>query len=360
MSIQNTRQPGRGKLKITGFFKNIHYLVLPTIVLLVLGLSGTQSNAASYLKIGLPEEPRTLNIWLASDRSSHQILAQIYQPLYRPDPDTLKLIPWLAEGEPEFAAETLSYTVKIKPSKWSDGSEVTSEDVAFTGRLINDFRIPRYVSRWDFIKKIETPDKHTVRFYLKEPKSIFLSRTLTTSIVQKKEWIKIVETARGSEKPLSALLNHKIEKPVGTGPFVLKEWNQGAYLFLQKNKQFFGAGREIGGQKLGPYIDGIIFKFYANSDAAILALKKGSIDMFWWSIQAGYLQNLRRQKDIQIFSNEKSGLYYLGFNVRKPPFNDVNLRHAVATLIDKDFIVSRILHGLATKMICMAPPGNGL
>ena len=345
-------------MKITNFLKNIHYLVLPMLVLLSLGLTGTQSNAACYIKIGLPEEPRTLNIWLASDRSSHQILSQIYQPLYKRDPDTLKLIPWLAEGEPVFVAETLSYTVKIKPSKWSDGSEVTSEDVAFTGRLINDFRIPRYVSRWNFIKKIETPDKHTVRFYLKEPKSIFLSRTLTTSIVQKREWIKVVKAARGSEKPLITLLNHKIEKPVGTGPFVLTEWKQGAYLFLQKNKYFFGAGREISGRTLGPYIDGIIFKIYATSDAAILALKKGSIDMFWWSIQAGYLQDLRRQKDIQIFSSEKSGLYYLGFNVRKPPFNDLNLRHAVATLIDKNFIISRILQGLATKMSTIVPPGN--
>jgi peptide/nickel transport system substrate-binding protein len=345
-------------LKGTNTLKSIYCSVILILVMLALSLSCTQSNAACYLKIGLPEEPRTLNIWLASDRSSHQILSQIYQPLYKRDPDTLKLIPWLAEGEPVFDAETLSYTVRIKLSKWSDGSEVTSEDVAFTGNLINDFRIPRYVSRWNFIKKIETPDKHTIKFYLKEPKSIFLSRTLTTSIVQKKEWIKVVEIARNSEKPLTTLLNHKIDNPVGIGPFVLNEWKQGAYLFLKKNKHFFGAGREISNRKLGPYIDGIIFKIYTTSDAAILALKKGSIDMFWWSIQAGYLQDLKRQKDIQIFTSEKSGLYYLGFNVRKPPFNEKNLRHAVATLIDKGFIISRILQGLATEMNSIVPPSN--
>ena len=343
---------------IKSFFEGILFLAVAMLVLLFPGLSGTQSNAASCLKIGLPEEPRTLNIWLASDRNSHNILSQIYQPLYKRDPDTLKLVPWLAEQEAIFDAETLSYTVRIKPSKWSDGSELTSEDVAFTGRVIKDFRVPRYASRWNFIKRIETPDKHTVSFYLKEPKAIFLSRTLTTPIVQKKEWIKIVEKARGTEKPLIKLLNHKIQKPVGSGPFILKEWRQGCYLFLQKNKYFFGAGRRISGRILGPHIDSIIFKIYGTSDAAILALKKGSIDMFWWSIQAGYLQDLKTQKDIQIFSNEKSGLYYLGFNVRKPPFNDVNLRRAVATLIDKDFIISRILQGLAIKMNSIVPPGN--
>jgi len=345
-------------IKIGSFLKTRHCLGMLILVLLSLCLSATHSNAASNLKIGLPEGPRTLNIWLASDRASHQILSQIYQPLYKRDPDTLKLIPWLAEGDPVFIPETLSYKVRIRPAKWSDGSEVTSEDVAFTGRLINEFRVPRYVSRWNFIKKIETPDKRTIQFYLKEPKSIFLSRTLTTSIVQKKEWIQVVETARSSEKPLITLLNHKLVHPVGTGPFVLKEWKKGAYLFLKENKHFFGSGREIAGRKLGPYIDGIIFKIYTTSDAAILALKKGTIDMFWWSLQAGYLQDMREQKDIQVFSNEKSGLYYLGFNVRKPPFNDVSFRHAVATLVDKDFIVSRILQGLATKMNSIVPQGN--
>jgi len=345
-------------VKITNFLKSIPCLISLILFLLSLGLSSTQSNAACYLKIGLPEEPRTLNIWLASDTNSRKVLSQIYQPLYKRDPETLKLVPWLAEQEAVFDAETLSYIVRIKPAKWSDGSEVTSEDVVFTGYLIKDFRVPRYISRWDFIKKIEASDKYTVRFYLKEPKAIFLTRTLTTPIVQKKEWVRVTEMAKSTKKPLTKLLNHKIEKPVGTGPFVLKEWRQGAYLFLQKNKYFFGAGREISGRMLGPHIDGIIFKIYGTSDAAILALKKGSVDMFWWSIQAGYLEDLKRQKNIQIFSNQKSGLYYMGFNVRKPPFNDVNLRHAVATLIDKDYIITRILQGLGIKMSSIVPPGN--
>ena len=345
-------------MKIKNTLKGIPYLAILMLVLFFPGLSCTERKASHILKIGLPEEPRTLNIWLASDTNSHKILSQIYQRLYIRDPDTLKLVPWLAEQEPVFDPETLSYTVKLRRAKWSDGSEVTSEDVAFTGNLIKDFRVPRYVSRWKFVKRIETPDTHTVRFYLQEAKAIFLTRTLTTPIVQKKEWVKVTEMARGTEKPLAKLLNHRMENPVGSGPFKLKEWRQGAYLFLQKNEYFFGAGRKISGRMLGPYINGIIFKIYGTSDAAILGLKKGSIDMFWWSIQAGYLEDLKRQKDIRIFSNEKSGLYYMGFNVRKPPFDDVNLRRAVATLIDKDFIISRILQGFGIKMSSVVPPGN--
>jgi len=329
------------------------------IFFLGIGVIGTTGvRAANMLKIGLLEEPRTLNIWLASDAWSGRVLSQIYQDLYIREPETLKLIPWLAEKEPVYDPVTLSYTVKLRPAKWSDGSELTSEDVAFTGRFIQEFKVPRYLSNWKFIYKIETPDKHSIRFYLKEPEAIFATRTLTTPIVQKKQWEKIAEKARKTEKPLTTLLNHRIENPVGSGPFVLREWKQGAYIFLKKNAYFFGKDKVIEGRRLGPYIDGIIFKIFGTSDAAILSLKKGGIDMFWWGIQPGYLDDLKRQREIQIFSNEKSALYYMGFNVRRPPFNDANLRRAIATLIDKDFIINRILQGYGIKMWSVVPPGN--
>jgi peptide/nickel transport system substrate-binding protein len=316
------------------------------------------ADESKILKIGLLEEPKTLNTWLASDAWSLKVLSRIIETLYIREPKTLKLIPWLAASEPVYDEASISYTVKLRPAKWSDGSELTSEDVAFTGQVIKEFKVPRYLSRWDFVRKIETPDKHTVKFYLEKPEAIFLERTLTTPIVQKKQWLSVVEAARKTEKPLITLQTYNVQEPVGTGPFVLKEWRKGAFLFLERNKHFFGKGLTIAGRLLGPYIEGIIFKIYGTSDAAILALKKGDIDMFWWSVEPGYLEDLKKEKDIRIFSTEKSGLYYMGFNVRKAPFNDVTLRRAIATLIDKDFIISRILQGYGVKMDSVVPPAN--
>jgi len=327
-------------------------------IILLLTLScGNQQNH-HFLKIGLHEEPKTLNIWLASDANSKNILSLIYQPLYLRDPETLTLIPWLADGEPIYHPDTISYTVRLKPAKWSDGSDVTSNDVAFTAGLIKEFRVPRYYSSWKFIKKIETPDKHTVRFYLEEPKAIFLTRTLTSSIVSTKEWANIAQTARAKQKPLKALINHKIETPVGCGPFVLKKWQQGTYVHLQKNRYFFGLGQDIGGRTLGPYVNDLLFKVYGTSDVAVLALKKGSIDMFLWGIQPGYIDDLKQQKNIQIFYSKKSAVYFMGFNLRSLPFSDVSLRRAIAVLVDKEFIISRILQKYGTCMDSIVPPGN--
>jgi peptide/nickel transport system substrate-binding protein len=342
------------KLRLNRFFS----LVLGIQSLSLLFLFQAEAWPTNRIKIGLLEEPKTLNIWLATDSWSNKVLNLIYNPLYIREPETLKLIPWLAETDPEYDPISLSYTIRLRSAKWSDGSALTAEDVAFTGNLIKEFKVPRFYSRWKFIRKIEAVDEHSVRFFLKEPKAIFLTRTLTTPIVKKKEWETITEEARRSERPLNRLLKYKIQRPSGTGPFALKEWRHGAYLFLIKNRHFFGQGKAIQGRLLGPYIDGVVFKVYGTADAAILALRKGSIDMFWWGIQPGYLSDLQAEKNIQIFLSEKNALYYLGFNLRKKPFDDIQFRHAVATLVNKDFIVKRILQGYADKMYSIVPPGN--
>ncbi len=321
-------------------------------------VAGAGASQAPFIKVGLSQEPKTLNIWLASDRWSLSVLSEIYQGLIARDPETLDLIPWLAQRMPEYDPATVSYTVTLRNAKWSDGSDLTAEDVAFTGNLIKEFKIPRHFDRWSFVKAIEIVDPKTVRFVLEEPMAVFLSRTLTTPIVSKKEWEPVVQKARGAEKPLAALLNHSVESPIGNGPFSLKEWKQGAYLFVTPNPHFFAKGLEISGKTLGPFIGGILFKFFGTSDAAILSLKKGDIDMFWWSVQAGYLEDLKKDPKIELFSNERSAMYYMGFNLRKPPFDDVVLRRAVAILVDKDFIISRILQKDGERMDSVVPSGN--
>ncbi len=333
---------------------------LMLILFLFSGLSTGVARSETMITIGLPEGPKTLNIWSATDVWSNRVLKQLLQPLYIREPKNLKLIPWLAAEDPIYDPATLSYTVKLRNAKWSDGTPLTSQDVAFTGRTIKSFRVPRFINNWDFIEKIETPGKRTVRFFLKEPKALFLSRTLTTPIVQKKEWASVTAIAKGASDPLSALLSQKVVQPVSSGPFLFETWEKGKYLSLKKNPHFFGTGKEMSGITLGPYIDGVRFKLMSNNDAAVLGLFTGSIDMYWWGLEENYIQDLDSQKQIEVFINPKSALYYMAFNVRKKPFNDLYLRKAVALSIDKTFILKRIVQGYAVLANSIIPSDNTL
>jgi len=310
------------------------------------------------LKVGLLEEPKSLNPWRSSDAWSSRILSLIYQPLYIRDPESLEFVPWLADSDPVYDDAAISYRITIRDARWSDGEPLTSEDVAYTAELIKAFRIPRYYANWEFVDRVETPDKHTIVFYLSSRRATFTTRSLTTPIVSRREWEPIAGPLRNTDAPLPALLNHPLERPVGSGPFSLVEWKRGGYLHLRRNDRFFGKGRTINRRLLGPYLDGILFKLYGTSDTAVLALKKGSLDMFWWGIQPGYLKGLAETDHIDLHSNEKSALYYLGLNLRKPPFSDIRFRRAVAVLVDKDFILDRLLQGHGVVMDTIVPPGN--
>jgi ABC-type transport system substrate-binding protein len=354
--IQKTK-----KNRSSRWFKPVCRLLLPVVFLMVITgglLSCQKSEESLFLKIGLPEEPRSLNIWLATDGNSRNILSQIYQPLFHRHPQTLEIIPWLAEEDAVFDEKALTYTVKLRDAKWSDGSDFTSEDVLFTKQLFFDFKIPRYYSKWKLIEKVEAPDAHTVVFYLKEPSAIFMSRIMTAPMVSKKEWEQVAKDALATEKPLRALQDYQVEKPLGTGPFILHEYQKGAYLHMTKNPHFFGQGKTIAGLDLGPYVDNLLFNIYGTSDVAILALKKGDIDYYWWDVQPGYIKDLEENASIDLHFNKKSALYYLGFNLRRPPFDDKILRQAVATLVDKQFILDRILQDYGTPMHSIIPSGN--
>lgn len=329
------------------------------LVALLLGLAPASPAASNgMLRVGVLEDPKSLNLWLASDAWSNRVLSLIYEPLFTREPKDSKLVPWLADGEPVYDASKMTYTVKLKPAKWSDGSEFTADDVVFTAKLIKEFKVPRQSSKFSFIEEVVAVDKHTVRFELKRPKAIFLTRTLTTPIVQKKQWEKVAVQARKSGKPLTALLRQAVDNPIGTGPFMLDQWKKGVFVYMKTNPHFFGKGQTIEGYKLGPYIKGIVFKVFGTADAAVLALRKGAIDFYWNSIQPGYLDQIKEDPEIKLFISKKSGLYYLGFNLRKPPFDDMALRQAVATIIDKEFIVKRILQGYGEVLHSIIPPGN--
>ncbi len=338
----------------------IHFILLAGMLTLAafVFLSCQKTEENRFLKIGLPEEPRSLNLWLGTDANSRKILSQIYQPLFNRHPETLEIIPWLAAAPPVFDKEALTYTVTLRNAKWSDGSDFTSDDVLFTKTLFFDFKIPRYYSKWKIIKKVEAPDAHTVVFHLKKPSAIFMSRVMTAPIVSRKEWESVANEALKKEKPLRSLQDHAVEAPLGTGPFMLTEYKKGAFIHMQKNPHFFGKGQTIGGHVLGPYINDILFRVYGTSDVAILALKKGDIDYYWWDIQPGYIKDLKEQDNVDLYFNKKSALYYLGFNVRKAPFNDKAVRQAIATVVDKEFILTRILQNFGTPMHSIVPSGN--
>jgi ABC-type transport system substrate-binding protein len=306
----------------------------------------------------MQDEPKTLNPFKATDVWSWHVIGWFYESLFTREPITHEIIPWVAEEFPVFEGNRA--TVRMRRGiTWSDGTPLTAHDVKFTADIFLEFQVPRYYSDWEFIERVEVVDDATLRFYLKEECTpLFLSGTLMSPIVQKKEWEPVIEEARKSQDPLTFLLEHQVEKPVSAGPFSFREWRRGSYLQIDAREEYWAKGRIVQGREVGPFYDGILYKLYGTTDAAILALKKGDIDYVWWPLDPGFIPDLVRQEEIRVTSSPGNGLYYLAFNFRREPFHDRAFREAVALLIDKEFLVKRILQGYGEAAYTVVPPGN--
>lgn len=310
------------------------------------------------LRIGVQDEPKTLNIFNTQDVWTSHVVGWFYETLFTREPLTHKIVPWIAQGDPEYEGQVA--TVKIKPGvRWDDGTELTAEDVKFTADAIMKLKLPRFISSYEFIEKVEAKDKYTILYTLKESCTpLFLENTLMSLIVQKKKWQPIFQKALQSKDPLKAFLEHPIQKPESNGPFLLEKWVKGGFVKLKANPNYFFKGKELGGKKVGPFLDGILFKIYRNTSTAILALKKGELDYFWWPLQPESVGDVKQVKHLTVTNSPGNGFFYLGFNLRKKPFSDLAFRKAIALLIDKEEIVKVGLKGYGEGAYSVVPPGN--
>ena len=281
---------------------------------------------------------------------------------------------------------------------WSDGNEVTAEDFVFTAHTVRDLQLSgNWSSSVDpqYFDHAEALSSHQLKiFFKKKPGlSIWQFGTAFMPILSRAYWGPVVEEAKtkgeitGQQKFLFA---HVPENEPSAGGYIFDKWEKGAFAEKRKNDDYYYSGLGItqytngayteskpgvyefsaygepGGEKTleytsGPHAAGSIYSIYGNQEAAVLALKKGEIHYIINPIglQKGLQEQVRDQEGIGVVENASNGFRYLGFNFSKEPMNNKAFRHAMATLIDKEFLTNTVLQGVAIPMYTTVPEGNG-
>jgi ABC-type transport system substrate-binding protein len=313
---------------------------------------------AETLRVGVLSPPKSLNFFGATDIWSKKVLRLFHMPLYVQAPQNGEMIPWLAESLPESGAEPDQFVVKLRPALWDDGTAVTADDLAFTVDVIQRFRVPGHIEKWEMVKYVEVLDPRTVRFTLKHPSAVFLHHTLFTSFVRKKEWEPLTRSLDKEKDPLKILTEFKPERVASNGPFFLASCCEPNYIVLKKNAHFFARCLNIGGETAGPYIESVIFYVYRNDMEAIIALNQGDIDFIWSDIPQEKVDELKQNNKVRLYRTVGRGYDYLAFNLERAPFNDKAFRKAVAVLVDRGTIIKETLKGDATPAYSVVPPNN--
>lgn len=272
-------------------------------------------------------EPSNLLPVLASDSASSDINGLVYSGLVRYDKN------FILEGELakswEISADGKTITFHLRDGlKWHDGEPLTSADVLFTYQVYVDPKTPTsYAEAYRQVTGASAPDPLTFVVSYDQPYAPALA-SWGVSILPKH----LLEGTDITKSPLS-------RAPVGSGPYVFKEWKAGEKVVLEANPDYF-EGR--------PYINRVVYRIIPDQSTQFLELKSGGLDFMGLTPIQYKTQtdtpNFKR--NFNKFRYLSFSYTYLGYNLERPLFKDRRVRQALTSAIDKQEIIDGVLLGL--------------
>lgn len=174
-----------------------------------------------------------------------------------------------------------------------------------------------------WFKSIEATDQYTVTFTLCKSDPAFIQKIAFSVFgIYSKEWLEATagETTRTSEG---------LEKPVGTGPYMVSEWNRGESITFTAYPEYWGKA---------PEAETLVFRWSTESAARLLELQSGTIDGFD-NVGPDDFTTIEGDANLHLQIRPALNIFYVGMTNSFPPFDNVKVRQAVAMGIDRQRIV---------------------
>jgi ABC-type transport system substrate-binding protein len=255
---------------------------------------------------------------------------------------------------PQVPAETLTaYASELLPTtehnpillfhlrpnvKFHDGHLLDAYDVKFTFEAIMDPQnlSPR-TSYYEPVKTVRAVDPLTVQIIYKRLYSFALS-TWSMGVLPEhlfnREALK-KEAVRLGKDPKTFTMRQSTfnRQPIGCGPFVFREWKADQYIVLDRFEDYWEGP---------PNYKRYIYRIVPDLLTQEMEFYAGTIDSY--SVQPHQVKRLQNDPQYQSFSGLSFGYTYIGYNTRREPFNDSQVRMALSMAIDVDKIIKYVLH----------------
>ena len=286
-------------------------------------------------------EPSNLIAMIAGDAASSAISSKIFNSLIKYD-DDLNYAPDIAESW-KISKDQKTITFKLKKGLvWTDNKPITSKDVMFTWKLITNpkTRTP-YASDYLLVKKASTPDDFTFEVTYEDNYAPALDTWASLNIlpqhILKDEDINNTYFSR---------------EPLGSNYYKLSDWISGQQITLESNNNSI-----LGEAKISRLTTRII----PDTSSQFLELTANNIDLMNINpiqYKRVFPSKPKLQKKINLFKELGNGYTYLGFNLKRAPFNDIRVRQAINYAIDKNEIIKGVLLGLGEPISSPYKPGT--
>jgi peptide/nickel transport system substrate-binding protein len=239
--------------------------------------------------------------------------------------------------------KTLSFKLR-QGVKWHDGKPFTSSDVKCTfdmlmGKSAQKFRKNPRKSWYDEVVDVTTSGDFDVAFNLKRPQPALLA---------------LLASGYTPVYPCHASPADMRTKPIGTGPFKFVEFKANESIKLIRNPDYWKPGL--------PHLDGIEFTIIPNRSTAILAFVAGKFDMtFPTEVSIPLLKDVKAQapKAVCVVAPTNVSTNII-VNQSAPPFDNLDIRRALALALDRQAFVSILFEGQADIGGTMQPAPEGV
>src|SRR3954447_19598056 len=263
---------------------------------------------------------------------------------HKPQNSMDTIVPDLADSW-AWSGDNKSLTFKLHQGvKWHDGQPFTAKDVKCTFDLLqgkgqDKFRKNPRKDLFKNIADVTTNGDFEVTLHLTRPQPSMLAMLASgyTPIYS-------------CHVPSAQMRTH----PIGTGPFKFVEFKQNESIKLAKNENYWKKGL--------PYLDGIEFTIITNRATAVLAFVAGKVDMtFPTELTKALIADIKKQDPTAVCEiapiNVSTNLI---INQDQPPFNNVELRKAMALSLDRKSFIDIIFQGAGDAGGTLLPPPEGV
>ena len=296
-----------------------------------------EAQAGGTLVVGLDQEPPTLDPHASPSAVTYQIIASVTENLLYRGPDG-KLVPWLAESW-STARDGKSVTFKLRRDvKFHDGTPFNAEAVKFNFDRIVDPKFKAGGARAALAGYAGSKvlDEYTVQVSFETPHAPFLNSAAagTLSLVSPK-------AVRESGDAVHT-------RPIGSGPFMIKEYVAKDHATMVKNPAY--ARKAPWSDRSGPaYLDAVVWKFVPEQGTRVTTLESGETQGIYF-VPAQALPRIEKNPAMRVEKMPWPGAPRIWLlNVTKPPMDDVRVRRAINYAVDKEAFVATVYKGIGLK-----------
>jgi len=220
--------------------------------------------------------------------------------------------------------------------RWHDGKPFSARDVDFTYRAIMNeaYASPRRAD-YELVRELQLPDAHTVRVVYRKPYAPCL---MSWSMGMLPQHILDGQASQWWAKNFN-------RSPVGTGPYKFDKWLSNQYVRLRRNDDYW-EGK--------PHIEQVTVRVIPDMVSLRLSFETGEVD--YWGVEPHANKKFQDHPRYEVFSRIAPSYSYVGWNLKRPMFQDVKVRRALAHAVNVPQIIEYVLYGQGVQSTGPFPP----